>query len=176
MCFELVPDQSPEIMVLREGLLEVPPYGDIFIDVRRIVSSASDCDTSDTNILDRLAEANDCRRLGNAWVGLSRADAHNRLLGVLSTTLISPLELMPPMRAAEVADAFLALFEADSRYFSNGSFQYDLATHTWTPLEVLPSGVEIGPNWTPLTYAIMDTGIAIVSNARSGLLWVRDSD
>src|SRR5713101_161190 len=153
MCFELVPDQSPEIMVLRESLLEMPPYGDILFDVRCIVSSASQCDISDTNVLDRLAEANGCRVLGNAWVELSKRDAQNRLLGVLSTTLCYPLELMSPMRAVELADAFLALFEADNRCFSNGRFQYDLATHTWAPLEVLPSGVEIGPSWTPLTYA-----------------------
>lgn len=176
MCFELVPDQSPEIIVLKEGLFEVPPYGDILFDVRDIVSSDSKCDMSDTYVLDRLAEANDCRMLGNAWVELSKRDAQNRLLGVLSTTLCYPLELMSPMRAEELADAFLVLFEADSRYFSNGCFQYDLATHTWAPLEVLRSGVEIGPNWTPLTYAIMDTGVAVVSNAKSGLLWVRDSD
>ncbi|HXG11461.1 MAG TPA: hypothetical protein VNK04_17030 [Gemmataceae bacterium] len=96
-------------------------------------------------------------------------EAARRLLRlVLHRDMAYNVEIMPEVRAAELADAFLAQFGPGTRFFSNG---------TWhLPAVVRPDGGVIGPSWDPVTSATFDTGVLAIGPEWSGCLWVEDED
>ena len=58
-----------------------------------------------------------------------------------------------------IGASFLASFEKNARYFTNG---------TYGPTDL--SG------WNPLTDATFDTGVVAVCDSMIGILWVEDGD
>lgn len=86
---------------------------------------------------------------------------------VLNQDMAYNSEIIPAVRAAELAGRFLAQFGTEGvRYYTNGTFHEGRGQKlTWS-----------GASWDPVTAATFDTGVLILGSRCSGCLWVEDED
>jgi hypothetical protein len=96
------------------------------------------------------------------------AAAHRVIVRILHRDMAYDTEVMPEVRAVELADRFLAQFGSPVRYFTNG---------TWhLPPDVLSGRVIGGAGWNPVTPATFDAGVLAIGPTCSGCLWIEDED
>lgn len=94
--------------------------------------------------------------------------AAQRLLErILHQDMAHESDIMPSERAASLASAFLAEFDDEAQFFTNGTFH--------EPLGDSKASWACG-SWDPLTSATFDTGLLVISSRCSGCLWVEDED
>jgi hypothetical protein len=86
---------------------------------------------------------------------------------ILNQDMAYNSEIMPPSRASELADRFLAQFGTHGvRFYTNGTFHEGRGPKLGSP----------SAGWNPVTAATFDTGILVIGRHRSGCLWVEDED
>lgn len=95
------------------------------------------------------------------------AAAHRLAELILHQDMAYNAEIVPAVRAAEMAGRFLALFGTEGvRFYTNGTFHEGRGPKlTWS-----------GVGWDPVTEATFDTGVLILGPQCSGCLWVEDED
>jgi hypothetical protein len=162
---------------LRSEILAAWRYGELILDVRGITRGTCSANADiDANIIDHLIVANACRPISARWIPINSLDARSRLVGVLTRDLAYGGERMPLEDGARFTDRFVTLFGSESRYYTNGSFRFDLERGKWVPVDSSQRTVRVGGRWTPITDATFDTGVVVLSDKRIGMLWVMDDD
>ncbi|MCP4889927.1 MAG: hypothetical protein GY904_25390 [Planctomycetaceae bacterium] len=99
--------------------------------------------------------------IGDNWHELNLSDAQYVLKYILSHDIAYDTAEIPEADAAEIVTDFLALFDGDCRYFSNGMFNKN--TNSWGGYGFVAS-------------ATCETGIVVVSSKLIGMLWCHDED
>jgi hypothetical protein len=99
---------------------------------------------------------------------IGEIDARRLMRVVLHRDMAYGAEIMSEARATGLADAFVALFDPGTRYFTNGTW--------YVPSVIAADGSGHGPEWRSATDATFDTGVIAIGSARSGCFWVEDED
>jgi hypothetical protein len=115
---------------------------------------------------DAVCAAMGLRGLGSGWLELPGADAGAALAALLHRDLAYLLEIMPLAEAKRLAGLFVALFDPNATFFSNGTLAASMAE--------LP-GFEYA-EWDAVTDATFDSGIIAVDRERIGIAWFEDED
>lgn len=92
-----------------------------------------------------------------------RASAVAILTQLLHKDMAYGSEIMPIEDARNLASNFISLFDPESKYYSNS---------TWNKNEY---GKNIS-GWNPLTEATFDSGIIVVDKNKIGIAWFEDED
>ncbi|MEM6553350.1 MAG: hypothetical protein AAF750_14630 [Planctomycetota bacterium] len=99
--------------------------------------------------------------LGDKWHETTKCNAQSTLCYMLSNDLAFNSLEIPNDDAEALTNEFLALFETNARFFTNGQFDFDSAG--WS-------------GWGRVTDATFETGIVVVDEVHIGILWCHDED
>lgn len=95
------------------------------------------------------------------------ASARRLIELILNQDMAYNSQIIPPGRAAELTDRFLAQFGTEGvRFYTNGTFHEGQGSKLGSP----------SASWNPVTAATFDTGILVIGTRCSGCLWVEDED
>jgi len=92
---------------------------------------------------------------------ISKAQARVLTKRILHRDLAYNGKAMSAAKAEALTHRFFECFDGENvRYYTNGDFYTDNASHSWNPA----------------TSATFDTGILVMGNALAGCFWVEDED
>jgi hypothetical protein len=120
------------------------------------------------DFLDPFVTSHGFTGIGNEWHEISLAEANTLICRILERDLAYNVELMSHTQSCILRDRFLASFDQQVRFFTNGTF--------CAPSTSLSQDVVQGPRWSPITQATFDTGVVAADGKRIGMLWVEDED
>ena len=99
--------------------------------------------------------------IGENWHELDLTNAKYVLQYILSHDIAYSSPEIPERDAVDIVNDFLAIFDGNCRYFSNGMF--DKNTNSWAGYGYVAS-------------ATCETGVVVLSSSLIGMLWCHDED
>lgn len=151
-------DMATEIENVGSSIIKERKWGHTTFQVMEWPATSGGSD-SITEVLDGFVEKLGFVGLEEGWREINRCEAETIAQIILHRDLAYRAEAMTAQRACKLAEQFLALFNKEARYFTNGEFDAD--------------GLHM---WSGITEATFDTGIICIDNERMGILWVQDED
>jgi protein-tyrosine-phosphatase len=141
---------------------------DVFEEIRGVRGARCGMGPLKSPVVWEVAQLFGLRQDERCYKKIDKDDARRLICIILRQDLAYSCELMPTARSAELADRFLAQFESNSAYYTNG---------TWhLPDRARADGIVLGASWDPVTDATFDTGVLVIGVDRSGCVWVEDED
>lgn len=92
------------------------------------------------------------------------------LAQLLHKNMANGSESMPIEDAKELAFSFISLFDKDSKYYSNSTWNKNEFTNNKATFDLGLSA------WNGLTEATFDSGIIVVDNNKIGIAWFEEED
>jgi hypothetical protein len=143
-----------------QAMFEERGAGRVTAKIRELssIERALVADDDPIPVVDRFLAELGFAGLGDDWRFLSRGEAEGKMTSLLLQDLAYGCALVPEPRARELTALFLANFDTDTAFFSNG-----FATPRTS-------------GWSPISEATFDAGVVCMDKHQIGIFWVEDED